>query len=1135
MTFLPSPGLTITIDKRVFRVAEHPLAPGMGMSYGQEGRRAVVYQLLAESGDKYALKVFKARFRIPRMVAVSETLEPYASLEGMQACRRTVLTASRHRELLSEHPELAYAVLMPWVDGQTWQEILLSDEPVSSERSLKRAQSSADLLVRLEERGLAHCDLSGPNLIIQPGDRPGLVDLEEMYGPGFQEPKEIPAGSPGYAHKSAPRGIWSDEADRFAGAVLLTEMLCWHDPAVREAAWGESYFAPKDMQTENQRLDVLRGSLETYYSSRILDLFNQAWRSDSLRDCPTFAEWAVAIPDKIAFVEKGDLAQKPQEEELEDPQTLVACAEMLEGDGEYGQAVELYREAIAKSPSDLSREIEQRIEVLERNLRESPAAPESLTKKREYPSRFCQDCGEKIPEGQKICPSCEGTSRKTKEKKSETRQKRPGKIIVWIGGGLILLFGMIYIFLGRIGDGPFSSLTEDTPSHTLTTLPTDTKTSAPTKSASNTPAPSVTPIPSPTANPLAVDPYLGPVPEDALIRIGRGSILDQDLSPDKSKIALGSSLGVWIYNIKSYTYELYFEEETPIFNIAWSPDSTLLAGASGSNSLIIWSADSGTVLKELETTSGIDQLEWSGDGKYLAVADRLTVEIIDTITWQKRKTIYLSDADFSSWTLEGKPITQLQNKINSIAWLNDNRLAVSYGYSGFHQNYLIVWNPLEGYIIKSFFEERDPANSIAISSDGEYMASGSVDGLIYLYNPRTLTHLSAIRTSNLAITALDWSPDSELLVSGSVNGEVSIWDPVTREIINSMTDKIWVEDVNWLSTGKILVGYTDGTSVVWSTESGDYTSILEAHQTYPTRKRNSSTTSGVVWSPDGNYVAQWKKGGSVNLWETEQWTLSHNLDSQVWNVTTAAWSPDGKILICGTGGYPGALVLWDTEIEDVKLTLRGYWVGINSVVTDSTENRIAFTGERNTEITIWNLENQVELMRIRLSSALKDYYDLQIDSVSFSPDGSLIAGIRKRQVEIWKANNGAHLRHLISYHGYVYDYDWSPGGDKVAGAIDDGTLIIWNATSGEHFITIEDKTNGSIYSIEYSPDGTVLATGAETGIVTLWNPVTGEMLTELRGHVGTVFDLAWSPQGETLVSASTDGTLLVWDIREILQ
>jgi len=79
-----------------------------GVPCGQEGRAATVYKLAAAGGDPQALKVFKPRYRLP----------------GLAICRRAVLSARRHRELLRRYPDLTYGVLMPWVEGPTWMQVL---------------------------------------------------------------------------------------------------------------------------------------------------------------------------------------------------------------------------------------------------------------------------------------------------------------------------------------------------------------------------------------------------------------------------------------------------------------------------------------------------------------------------------------------------------------------------------------------------------------------------------------------------------------------------------------------------------------------------------------------------------------------------------------------------------------------------------------------------------------------------------------------------------------------------------------------------------------------------------------------------------------------------------------------------
>ena len=83
--FHPQVGQELTIDNAIYRVAEHPGAPGI--SYGQEGRQAIVYQLVTDD-DRRALKVFKPRFRLPSMVSLAERIAPFAGLPGRGESRR---------------------------------------------------------------------------------------------------------------------------------------------------------------------------------------------------------------------------------------------------------------------------------------------------------------------------------------------------------------------------------------------------------------------------------------------------------------------------------------------------------------------------------------------------------------------------------------------------------------------------------------------------------------------------------------------------------------------------------------------------------------------------------------------------------------------------------------------------------------------------------------------------------------------------------------------------------------------------------------------------------------------------------------------------------------------------------------
>jgi regulation of enolase protein 1 (concanavalin A-like superfamily) len=341
---------------------------------------------------------------MPYLVSQAEKLAAFADLPGLQAARRRVLTRVQNPDLLQQHPDLIYAVLMPWIEGPTWLEVLLEKRPLSPQQALHMARGLAQVLEVLELRGLAHCDLSAPNVmlpLLAGGAGVELVDLEGLYAPGMTRPQELSSGSAGYAHRQARGGLWGPEADRFAGAVLLAEMLGWCDPQVVQAAWGESYFDPQEMQQETPRYHTLVEALERRWGSNVARLFERAWRSDSLLDCPTFGEWMVALPLTPspqppsplpqAGEGKGVAAQPPGEEvrAVVEPtaeiRAFMQAARRMEDRGNLEGALELYRQALELAQSDpslrsLAREIELTVQDVEKRIaaqarRPQPAIP----------------------------------------------------------------------------------------------------------------------------------------------------------------------------------------------------------------------------------------------------------------------------------------------------------------------------------------------------------------------------------------------------------------------------------------------------------------------------------------------------------------------------------------------------------------------------------------------------------------------------------------------------------------------------------------------------------------------------------------------------------------------------------------
>jgi len=416
MPFDPLPGQTLAIEKATYQIAEHPAAPGI--AYGQEGRAAVVYKL-ETAHQSYALKVFKSRFRLPTLASLADQLSPFASLPGLSVCRRIVLTPQRHGTLLRENPDLTYSVLMPWIEGPTWLQIVQDRREITQEQSLFLARSFAEILANLEQQGVAHCDLSAANLILPmlaDQDQPNafspveLVDIEQLFASDLKRPAAIPSGSEGYAHLSVHQGVWEEKADRFAGAVLLAEFLGWSDQKVREAAWGESYFAPQEMQRSCTRFDLLHQSLAKNWGNGVAQLFINAWNSELLADCPTFGEWMVAIPD-------APLPEENLKEQNEVVSPLYAQSEQMaaqnnvpepvESDSSGDDAIEGSDHKQEPQSVDKFVEITTAETVAVENSGEASTGNDVVNTVAGLDEISCPFCQMIIPADAKVCPFCE--------------------------------------------------------------------------------------------------------------------------------------------------------------------------------------------------------------------------------------------------------------------------------------------------------------------------------------------------------------------------------------------------------------------------------------------------------------------------------------------------------------------------------------------------------------------------------------------------------------------------------------------------------------------------------------------------------------------------------------------------------
>jgi hypothetical protein len=327
MTFEPKPGMRINlIGETIQFTSLESSGPAAVFVYAEAGKEGTIYKVL-KGKEYYALKVFYPEYQDKRLIKNTKRLNQFKHLKGFRVAERIVINRKSFSEVVDKFPELDYSVLMPWIQGTVWGNLMIDDQPLQREEYFQIAQSLMVAVYGLEVYGLAHCDLSNNNFIINPMlSSIELIDIEDMYAPDMPRPiPDISYGTAGYRTKwIAENGLWGPDSDRFASAVLCSEILTWHDKEIRKNKAGNaSYFDEAEIGENTERYQLMKECLSSI-SNDLPVLFEKAWFSEGSDHCPLVADWMNAV-EKIgpSILKAKEETEMPQDKDLSKRRTKI--------------------------------------------------------------------------------------------------------------------------------------------------------------------------------------------------------------------------------------------------------------------------------------------------------------------------------------------------------------------------------------------------------------------------------------------------------------------------------------------------------------------------------------------------------------------------------------------------------------------------------------------------------------------------------------------------------------------------------------------------------------------------------------------------------------------------------------------
>ena len=157
----------------------------------------------------------------------------------------------------------------------------------------------------------------------------------------------------------------------------------------------------------------------------------------------------------------------------------------------------------------------------------------------------------------------------------------------------------------------------------------------------------------------------------------------------------------------------------------------------------------------------------------------------------------------------------------------------------------------------------------------------------------------------------------------------------------------------------------------------------------------------------------------------------------------------------------------------------------------------------------------------------------EVNSLAFSPGGERIASaVGDGTVKVWDNRTNKVIQALAAHPDSVYSVVFHPDGKHLASVGADRKVKVWDLTTGHTVFTrpsdAADHNRGTAYVVAFSPDGRRLAAGND-GAVNVWDWEKEQLLLTLPGHAKKGICVAFSPDGRRLASASWSGDVMIWD------
>lgn len=323
----------------------------------------------------------------------------------------------------------------------------------------------------------------------------------------------------------------------------------------------------------------------------------------------------------------------------------------------------------------------------------------------------------------------------------------------------------------------------------------------------------------------------------------------------------------------------------------------------------------------------------SDDGRRFATATidyRLTTRIpSDETSFAARHETYFSGAanvgrlqpsEVRIWSLDDARLESLlplpPSQVTAVEFVPHSDLLAVAGWAPKKGGMLSLWDLNGAKHVHDFATQTAEVLSIAVSPDGQTLASGDAEGNLDLWDVASTSKTRSHKHEH-AVEAVAFSADGKLLATADANRTAQVFDASSGKLVETLHSRSSIKSLEFSHDAKLLAAGTRHPGLeLWDWRAGTASRTLKAAGDYV------ETMPGfVAFSPDGQFVACGGHGKDIAVFDVATGSLHGELSGHAHPATAAVFLRDGRLL---SGGEERTVKLWDVNRRECLAT----WVAM---------------------------------------------------------------------------------------------------------------------------------------------------------------------------------------------------------------